>query len=349
MPSSRKRILIVLGFLNEDILAGFARYAREANWILNAFSVLHGSIPRHWRADGLLTTNVFRPDLRRFVRETARRIPTVLHGCNDLGISVPNVECDERAGGRIAARHLIEQGHRHFAFFQYSRNRHALLRQEGFSTCLAEAGYGCALLEKISQHGAGAGAWFRRQLERMPKPLGLSAEDDLLASEAIDAALDSGWRVPEDLAVVGNGNLPLICDLGRVPITSIMIPFEEQAYSAAAMLDGILAGKKPEPAVFPPLRLVPRQSTNAVAARRPAVLKALSWMAARMDDPTLDAAAVAAGAGVSLRLLYKEFHHGLLRLDVVNGAVDQQVTDRRHRASLEVAAVGEGQYRPAFP
>ena len=67
MPT-RKRILIVLGFLNSDILAGFARYAREANWIVNTMAILHGAVPHGWRAHGMLTTNVFRPELSRLER-----------------------------------------------------------------------------------------------------------------------------------------------------------------------------------------------------------------------------------------------------------------------------------------
>ena len=240
----RKRILIVLGFLNPDILAGFSRYAREADWILNAFSVFHNAVPPDWDADGLLTTNVFRPDLVRFVRKTARQIPTVLHGCDDLRLAVPNVECDEYQIGRMAAEHLLDQDHRHFAYFRYSDNIHAMRRRDGFRDALREAGYDCMDLEKISEHGNGAGEWFRKQLARLPKPLGLFAEDDLLAARVIETATDEGWQVPADLAVVGCGNIDLVCEFGPVPITSIDCPLEEQAYQAAAMLDTLMSGKK---------------------------------------------------------------------------------------------------------
>ena len=309
MSSTRKRILVVLGFLNQDILSGFARYAREAHWVLNAFSVYHGSIPSRWRADGLLTTNVFRPELRRVVRATARGIPTVLHGCNDLRLPVPNVECDEVAVGRIAARHLMDQGHRNFAFFRYSRNRHAMLRQEGFCAQLHEAGHNTRILEKLSEHGVGAGAWFQRQLKTLPRPLGVFAEDDLLAADAIEATLDAGLRVPEDIAVMGSGNLPLISDMGRLPITSICIPYEESAYQAAALLDRMLAGGQPltQPVIFPPGRIVPRQSTKAIAARNPLVKKALASMGERFTSPTLDVQAMAVATGISVRLLHKRF------------------------------------------
>lgn len=312
MPS-RKRILIVLGFLDPAILAGFSRYAREAGWILNAFSVYHGSVPKGWQADGLLTTNVFRSDLVRFVRRMAREIPTVLHGCNDLRLPAANVECDEYEIGRMAARHLLDCEHRNFACLRYSRNLHALRRLAGFRETLRAAGHDCLDLEMLAEHGSGVGEWFRKQLPELPQPLGLFAEDDLLAARVIETAVDAGWQVPDDLAVVGCGNMDLVCDLGPVPITSIAFPLEEMAYQAAAMLDALMSGGKlpASPTVFPPVTLIARKSTDSVAARLPLVKRALDYMNEHLADPALDATAVAHHCGVSLRGLYNEFQGDL--------------------------------------
>lgn len=310
---SRKRILIVLGFLDPVILAGFSRYAREAGWILNAFSVYHGSVPKGWQADGLLTTNVFRPDLVRFVRRMSREVPTVLHGCNDLSLAAPNVECNEYEIGRMAARHLLDCEHRHFACLRYSRNLHAMRRLEGFRETLQEAGHGCIDLEMLAEHGNGVGEWFRGRLPGLPQPLGLFTEDDLLAARVIETASDAGWQVPGDLAVVGCGNMDLVCDLGPVPITSIAIPLGEMAYQAAALLDALMSGKPPAdaPAVFPPVTLIARKSTDSVAARQPLVKRALAYMSEHLTDPALDARTIALHCGVSLRGLYNEFQADL--------------------------------------
>lgn len=308
-----KRILIVLGFMNPSILAGFSRYAREADWILNAFSVFHGAVPADWQAHGLLTTNVFRPDLARFVRKTARQIPTVLHGCDDLGLGVSNVECDEYAIGRMAAKHLLDHDHKHFACFRYSRNLHAMRRHAGFRDALKEVGHECIDLENISEHGYGTGEWFRKQLARLPKPLGLFAEDDLLAARVIDTATDADWQVPGDLAVMGCGNIDLVCEFGPVPITSIDCSLEEMAYQAAAMLGRELSGRrrKPQTLVLPPSGLIARKSTNSVAATLPLVRRALARMEDQQQNPALDASALADHCGVSLRLLYREFKKDL--------------------------------------
>jgi LacI family transcriptional regulator len=309
----RKRILIVVGFLNPSILAGFTRYAREADWVVNAISVYHHAVPTDWEADGMLTTNVFRQDLARFIRKTAQKIPTVLHGCDDLQLGVANVECDEYEIGRIAARHLLDQEHRHFAYFRYSNNIHALRRRAGFEEVLQQAGHDYLDLEIISEHGEGIEKRLKAILPRLPKPLGLFAEDDLLAAQVIETAVDVGWQVPGDLAVVGCGNIELVCEFGSVPITSIGCPIEEQAYRAAAMLDSVMMRKKnaQQHIVLPPMELVARESTNAVAAHLEIVKRALDCMKNRMSETTLDARKIADDCGVSLRLLYREFDKDL--------------------------------------
>jgi LacI family transcriptional regulator len=280
---------------------------------LNAFSVFHNAVPPEWDADGLLTTNVFRPDLVRFIRKTARKIPTVLHGCDDLRLAVPRVECDEYMIGRLAAEHLLAQEHRNFAYFRYSENIHALRRGDGFRDALREAGHVCMDLEKNSEHGNGAGEWFRKQLAGLPKPFGLFAEDDLLAARVIETALDEGWQVPGDLAVVGCGNIDLLCEFGPVPMTSIACPHEEQAYQAAAMLDALISRKKlpKNKIVLPPDGLLARESTNSVAASLEVVKRALACMADALHDPTLNAQVVADRCGVSLRVLYRDFDRDL--------------------------------------
>ena len=161
----------------------------------------------------------------------------------------------------MAARHLLDCEHRNFACLRYSRNLHALRRLAGFREALREAGKDCLDLEMLAEHGNGVGEWFR-ELAELPQPLGLFAEDDLLAARVIEAAADAGWQVPGDLAVVGCGNMDLVCDLGPVPITSISTPLGEMAYQAAAMLDAMMSGNPPaEPTlVFPPTTSSPAKA-----------------------------------------------------------------------------------------
>ena len=221
----------------------------------------------------MLTTNVFRPDLVRFVRSMARQMPTVLHGCNDLGLAVPrmwNATNTRSAGWRPDTCWISE--HRNFACLRYSRNLHALRRLDGFREALREAGEDCIDLEMLAEHGNGVGEWFRRQLPRLPQPLGLFAEDDLLAARVIEVG--HGRRV----AGAGRprrGRLRQhrfgLRPRSRAHHQHRHARSRNMAYQAAAMLDALMSGEAlPEPSVvFPPVN-TDRAQKHGFGGRAPA-------------------------------------------------------------------------------
>jgi len=67
-------------------------------------------------------------------------------------------------------------------------------------------------------------------------------------SEAIEVCLANGWRVPEDFAVMGTGNIEISCECSHVPISSIDLGEEEIAFKAATLLDRLMRGRNPRPA-----------------------------------------------------------------------------------------------------
>ena len=308
-----KHVIIIAGWHDYNMLMGFCRYAHEAGWTLNTVSIFQSAVPRRWQADGLLTTNVFRPDLRRFVRKAAAVMPAVLHGCDDLRLGIPRVECDEAAIGRLAAEHLLDQGHKNFVFFSHSDALHARRRLDGFRARLRAAQRDCLVLSKISATSAGLADWLAGQLKHLPKPVGLFAVDDLLASEAIEAALDGGWRVPEDMAVLGVGNNDLVCQYSQIPITSIGQPMEQQAYAAAALLDRLMHGRPAPkaPVVLPPSGLITRMSTDHLAVTHPAVKRAVEFMMEHLVAGPLTSRQIAQAIGISITLLFRLFHREL--------------------------------------
>ncbi len=309
----RKHVIVIAGWHDYNQLMGFCRYAHEAGWTLDTTSLFQGAAPRHCRADGMLTTNIFRSDLRSFVRKTARIIPSVLHGCDDLKLGIPRVECDEAAIGRMAAQHLLDQGHKHFAFFNYSSAIHARRRLEGFRQRLREADRDCMVLSHHSATSANMAEWLAARLKTLPKPLGLFAVDDTLAAEAIEAALDHGWRVPEDMAVVGVGNFDLICKYSRRPVTSVALPMEQLSYESAALLDRLMKGR-PAPTgtlVLQPTELITRTSTDHLAMTHPSVKRAVDYISTHLVTKPLKPRQIAQATGISTSLLYTLFHEEL--------------------------------------
>jgi LacI family transcriptional regulator len=107
------------------------------------------------------------------------------------------------------------------------------------------------------------GAEAMRQLLSLdPRPDGLFCFNDPLAMGAMNYALDHGVRIPEDLAVVGCGNLHYDDSL-RVPLSSIDQHSRKIGEEAARLALSILNSKmppKPETLVLQP-ELIAREST----------------------------------------------------------------------------------------
>jgi LacI family transcriptional regulator len=144
--------------------------------------------------------------------------------------------------------------------------------------------------------------------------VGLFALDDQLAAEAIEVCLDEGRRVPEDVAVVGVGNIALACETSHVPLTSVDLDSEKAALSAARLLDRLMRGVRlpARPIVVPPRGLVIRSSSSALVATHAAVARAVAFVNRRLAEP-LDTGEMAAAAGVSRRTLYNLFAAELRR------------------------------------
>jgi len=109
----------------------------------------------------------------------------------------------------------------------------------------------------------------RRLLSLNPRPDGVFCFNDPMAMGVINYALASGVRVPEDVAVIGCGNLHYDDSL-RVPLSSIDQHSHQIGKEAARITLGILSAKTPpkaETVVLKP-ELVVRQSTQRRSPRQ---------------------------------------------------------------------------------
>ena len=84
-------------------------------------------------------------------------------------------------------------------------------RYEGFRSALQTTGFSCHALVYRPQRQLLA-EWLVARLRALPRPLACYVLDDPLAADVIDLCLTNGWRVPEDIAVMGNGNIELACE-----------------------------------------------------------------------------------------------------------------------------------------
>ena len=222
-----------------------------------------------WDGDGILS----RATTRQLAEAAARsKIPVVeltdRHGRSGL----PCVRSDDEAIARLGAEHLLERSFRHFAFCGFSREDWSRRRREGFVEVVGQSGATCQVYES-PWYGADAHPWEDEQRELaawlagLPRPIGIMACNDVRGQHVVDACNRAGLAVPEEVAVLGVDDEKELCDLCDPPLSSVVPNPELVGYTAAEVLDRLMAGEGPEAAgrLIAPLGVVTRQSTDVLA------------------------------------------------------------------------------------
>jgi LacI family transcriptional regulator len=320
MPPKRT-VLLALTSSHHGFFRGVARYAREHRWHLVADMIYTAKIPVGWRGDGIISFIGYRDDLADFILSS--KLPAVEISMVRNEIPLPRVEGDSDMIGRLAAEHFLERGFHHFAWAPMLDDVLNAERLLGFSNRLAEAGETCHLLPPAdSRHGdpsvrdwAARRRLLIRELKRLPKPLAVFGYNDCVAAEIIDACDDAGLLVPEAVAVLGVDNDALICECIPVPLSSVCHDLEGMAYQAAALLDRLMAGRKPPKDILrvPPKGLVTRRSTDILAVENLQVARALRFIRDRYASALLSVNDVVAATSISRRPLEKAFRQELKR------------------------------------
>jgi LacI family transcriptional regulator len=165
------------------------------------------------RVDGLvLCSSRLDTASLRLVVESHAAVTLVNRRIDDLGSGVGVVRVDDVMGGRLAAGHLISRGHRAIGFLVGPSGSHSgQLRLQGYREALLEAGLhgsptwvaGCAPVAVAGRAAA------LQLLGQAPELTALLCYNDLVAVGVLQACVEKGCRVPQDLAVVGFDDIPL--------------------------------------------------------------------------------------------------------------------------------------------
>jgi LacI family transcriptional regulator len=199
-------------------------------------------------------------------------IPFVLIDRRVPGIDANFVGGDDELIGVMATEHLIEVGCKVIAHIGGAKITPARGRLEGYKKTLAKHRLALSpeyivthdMLDE-SAHEVGYESAMSL-LKLNPRPDGIFCFSDPLAIGTMRAILDSGLRVPEDVALVGCGNLHYDVFL-RIPLTSVdqqsFAIGERAATLAIAMIDAeSQSGPKPKPrSILLQPKLIIREST----------------------------------------------------------------------------------------
>ena len=206
--------------------------------------------------------------------ETVRRIqeqkiPYVLLDRKLAGVSANFVGIDDVMAGTLATTHLMEIGCKTIAHIGGSDVSTAVDRQAGYSVTLARHGISLPP-EYVVKYGRGddsgdkAGyGGMKRLLQLNPRPDGVFCLNDPVAMGAMRAIVEEGLRIPQDVAIVGCGNVHYD-DLLTVPLSSIDQDSHSLGASAAKLAMNIIKrkGESPPKSLIIPAKLVVRASSR---------------------------------------------------------------------------------------
>jgi LacI family transcriptional regulator len=168
-----------------------------------------------------------------------RGLPLVIINMPAARLSVPWVSVDNRAGGMLATQHLLKLGHKRIAFLFPATDLPCFHdRYEGYCLALREAG-----LEPdpaLVLYDDGSVSKCLQEMRAMSeKPTAIFSSHDHLAYSILAIVERFGWRVPDDLAIVGFDDM--IPPFPAQPaLTTVRQPFYEIGQCAAEMLLSML-------------------------------------------------------------------------------------------------------------
>lgn len=216
------------------------------------------------------------------LRYQAQNIPVVFIDRTVKGIESDYISSDNYAGGYTLTKYLIELGHQHIVFLQ--PRIQGLLpideRYEAYCTALQE--HGLPVYDRLQVDSGDGYEFFETDafqvlaaeeselvdnviqcLKRLdPQPSAIFGVNDSLAIIALAAVQRMGWKVPEDISIIGFDDISLAAYI-TVPLTTMSQDAHELGKVAALQLIERLEGDTSPPVRHKvPTQLRIRMSTS---------------------------------------------------------------------------------------
>jgi LacI family transcriptional regulator, galactose operon repressor len=325
------RVLVVLdssAAWSRGTLRGFARVADEQRWTLHhydAASDLDALVAEFPARAAVLGPRFGGPWPSRLRESVSVSINT-----DRSAEGIASVCLDEVRTTELAATHLMARGFRNvttFRFAAWGARREQYFRDVAVRMgARLEPGWWSSERWELGQEKQLASIidWLRT----LRRPCAVFALCDLWARTIARCARDAGLRVPEDLAVLGVDNDVFQCELDAPALSSIEVPWQRFGESAAELVRLGLSGEdiSGRRVLVPPVDVVTRRSSDALAVDDPLIAEAVAWIRAHATQ-RLSVPVIADALGVGRQTLERRFRRWLGRT----------VVDEVRRARVDVA------------
>ena len=316
-------------------LDGVCQAAREHGWLVARFD-LHGPGQirdeiRVWHPVGCVIEAA--SDDVSLPSGVFGLVPTVLFDCAPSRVRrrVSTIVQHPSAIGAFAAEHLLGMDLASYAYVGHPERKFwDRLRRDAFSRAVRNAG--CPLFRIDTGAAARDIGTLRARiaagLATLPLPAGVYCTNDAIAVQTLEAALQAGLSVPNDIALLGTDNEGHLCENASPTISSVELDFAGAGRRCVEIISERIerGGGEPVHETFGPLRIVRRTSTRRSARLDRSVVAALDLIRARATNG-LASREVAALFGCSRRMAEIRFR----------AATGHSILDEIHDVQIEHA------------
>ncbi|MET4691758.1 DNA-binding LacI/PurR family transcriptional regulator [Sinorhizobium fredii] len=174
---------------------------------------------------------------------------------------------DDKLGGYLATRHLLDLGHRRIGIIAgppYASSSRR--RVDGYKQALSEAGLAIDPAYTVpSTFGIDSGSEaVEKRMRLEARPTAIFAVNDNTAIGALSGLARLGLSVPADVSLVGYNDISIVSHL-PTPLTTLRVPFDQIASNALDLLANETAPDEDRIRVSAPT-LIPRKSTGPAGA-----------------------------------------------------------------------------------
>ncbi len=214
------------------VQAGVERACRHngINLMYAAIEVDQSNRPVAWPAlvnekglDGLLLLGTLIDDALE-VMQQRQNIPTVLIDSYGPSETFDMVHIDNAQGTQVAITHLLQQGHRHIGLVGYNKASPPSFQERHRAYCETLLRHGITSCYVAESHHSMSDAYRATQqlLQASPEVTAIFGCMDLAAFGAMNACLDAGLRIPDDISIIGFDNIDLAGEI-RPGLTTVHV------------------------------------------------------------------------------------------------------------------------------
>ena len=212
------------------------------------------------RVDGVILVSPRLPSEQ--IISLATTTPTVVVGRVVRSAFVDTVTNDDAEGARLVVEHLFALGHRRIAHIDGGTGAGARARRSGFVQAAGELGVIKAEVVEGDFTEAAGSDGARRLLRQRKLPTAIFGANDLVAVGALDALIDAGRHVPDDISVVGYDN-SAIAKMAHLGLTSVDQATDHLGRAAFELLCERIDGRSEQRVASVSPTLVVRRTTSA--------------------------------------------------------------------------------------